>query len=128
MNISKEMRLHQWAQDMAEQKASGLSQKQWCKMKGIGSTTYEYRCRRVREAMEKKIEEKKTAENAIVPANRKSGSLYEQEPCFAKVNLTGMTSSSSGIQINFHGMLFNIAPDAPAEHIGMVLEVLANAH
>lgn len=30
MNINKEMRLRQWAQDMAEQQASGLTQKQWC--------------------------------------------------------------------------------------------------
>lgn len=40
------MKLHKWAQDMAEQKASGLSQKKWCKMKGIPTTTFQYRCRK----------------------------------------------------------------------------------
>lgn len=128
VNINKEMRLRQWAQDMAEQKASGLSQKQWCKMKGIGSTTYEYRCRKVREVMEQKLVEKEAEKNAIISAANKAESLCEQEPFFAKVNLTGMTGSSLGMQINSHGMLFNIAPDAPAEHVRMVLEVLVNAH
>lgn len=31
MNINEEMKLHKWAQDMAEQQNSGLSQAQWCK-------------------------------------------------------------------------------------------------
>ena len=29
MNINEEMKLHKWAQDMAEQQGSGLSQIQW---------------------------------------------------------------------------------------------------
>lgn len=57
MNISKEMRLHQWAQDMAEQQASGLTRKQWCDMKDIGSTTFEYRCRKVKAALGEKRQE-----------------------------------------------------------------------
>lgn len=126
MNISKEMRLHQWAHDMAEQKSSGLSQLQWCKMKGIGTTTFEYRCRKVREAMEQKLSGKAAEENAIVPAKKNLDSQYEKEPCFAKINLTGMSSSSSGIQIKFRDILFNIAPDSPTEHLRMVLEVISN--
>ena len=68
MNISKEMRLRQWAQDMADQQASGLTQKQWCDMKGIGSTTFEYRCRRAKVALEEKLQEKQDNGTAIVPA------------------------------------------------------------
>lgn len=41
MNINEEMKLHKWSQDMVEQQASGLSQKQWCKIKGIPATTEE---------------------------------------------------------------------------------------
>ena len=48
MNINEEMKLHKWAQDMSEQQSSGLSQTQWCKMKGIPATTFQYRCRKVR--------------------------------------------------------------------------------
>ncbi len=70
MNMKEEMKLHQWAQDMAEQKASGLSQKKWCKMKGIGTTTFEYRCRRVRKAMEEKLQESSKDNAVIIPAGK----------------------------------------------------------
>ena len=57
MNINEEMKLHKWAQDMTDQKSSGLSQKEWCSMKGIPINTFQYRCRQVRLAMEKKLKE-----------------------------------------------------------------------
>ena len=40
MNINEEMKLHKWAQDMTDQKSSGLSQKEWCSMKGIVNEYY----------------------------------------------------------------------------------------
>lgn len=125
MNINKEMRLRQWAQDMAEQQASGLTQKQWCDMKGIGSTTFEYRCRKVRAALAEKLQEDQNTGTAIVPA--KGQPVPEPEPVFAKVNLTPPVSSSSGVNIRFANAEISIAPDTPAEHVRMVLEVLARA-
>ena len=59
MNINEEIKLHKWAQDMAEQQSSGLSQVRWCKMKGIPTNTFQYRCRKVCLAMEEKIQESK---------------------------------------------------------------------
>ena len=35
MKIQEEHNIRQWAQDMADQKASGLKQKEWCKVHGI---------------------------------------------------------------------------------------------
>ena len=52
MDINEEMKLRQWVQDMADQKASGLSQRKWCEMKGLRKNTFEYRCRRVRKDLE----------------------------------------------------------------------------
>ena len=37
MNINEKMKLHKWAQYIAEQQSSGLSQTQWCKMKGTSN-------------------------------------------------------------------------------------------
>lgn len=127
MNMKEEMKLHQWAQDMAEQKASGLSQKKWCKMKGIGTTTFEYRCRRVRSAMEEKLHKTGKDNAAIIPASKPEERSSNQKPFFAKVNLTSACGVPSGINIKFHDTLINIAPDSPAEHVRMVLEVLAHA-
>ena len=112
MNINEEMKLHKWAQDMAEQQNSGLSQAQWCKMKGMPATTFQYRCRKVRLAMEEKLQENNSDNAAIV--------------C-AKVDLSQEHHTASGINIKFQDTLISIAPDAPAEHVKMVLEVIAHA-
>lgn len=129
MNIKEEIKLHQWAQDMADQKSSGLSQESWCKMKGIGTTTFQYRCRRVRLAMEEKLHENKPDTATIVPADHPVKPAYDlqSEPFFAKVDLSPEPRSASGINIKFQDTLINIAPDAPSEHVKMVLEVLAHA-
>lgn len=42
---------------MVEQKDSGLSQIQWCKIKGIPTNTFQYRCRKVRLTMEEKLQD-----------------------------------------------------------------------
>ena len=129
MNINEEMKLHKWAQDMAEQQNSGLSQVQWCKMKGIPSNTFQYRCRKVRLAMEDKLQESKPDNAALVPAERsiKPAGDPEPEPFFAKINLSSESRSTSGINIKYQDTLIHIAPDAPADHVKMVLEVLAHA-
>lgn len=127
MNINEEMKLHKWAQDMADQKSSGLSQIKWCKMKGIPATTFQYRCRQVRLAMEEKFQEKDPENTAIVPTKVRAETPAAQEPVFAKVNLSPEPHTASGINIKFRDTLVNIAPDAPEGHVRMVLEVLANA-
>ena len=58
MNISENMKLHQWAQAMADQKASGLTRQQWCDINDIPVSTFDYRCKKVRAAMEVKLKEK----------------------------------------------------------------------
>lgn len=125
MNINKEMRLHQWAQNMAEQQESGLTQKQWCEMKGISSTTFEYRCRKVKAALAEKLQENQNTGTAIVPAEGQP--VPDPEPVFAKVNLQAPVSSASGVNIRLTHTEISIAPDTPAEHVRMVLEVLACA-
>lgn len=129
MNINEEMKLHKWAQDFAEQQSSGLSQVQWCKMKGIPTNTFQYRCRKVRLAMEEKLQEGKPDNAAIVPTERtvEPVDTPQSEPFFAKVDLSPEPCSTSGINIKFQDTLINIAPDAPANHVKMVLEVLAHA-
>lgn len=127
MNINEEMKLHKWAQDMAEQKSSGLSQKEWCNMKGIAINTFQYRCRQVRLAMEDRIKNDKPDNTALVPADHNIKMPTPAEPVFAKVELTNGHNVPSGINIKFKDTLVNIAPDAPDSHVRMVLEVIADA-
>ena len=126
MKISENMNLHQWAKDMAEQKASGLTRKQWCELKGMQLSTYDYRCKRVRNVLEEKLQEKQNDIHAIVAAEGQP--VPDSEPVFAKVNLQQFPlTSSSGVNIRLSGAEISIAPDTPAEHVRMVLEVLAHA-
>lgn len=114
---------------MAEQQNSGLSQAQWCKMKGMPATTFQYRCRKVRLAMEGKLQENNSGNTAIVCADSAVKPVKDPDPelFFAKVDLSQEHHTASGINIKFQGALISIAPDAPAEHVKMVLEVIAHA-
>lgn len=126
MNINEEMKLHKWAQDMTDQKSSGLSQKEWCSMKGIPINTFQYRCRQVRLAMEKKLKEDKLSDTSLVSV-KNTVSASGQEPFFAKVEFNNDHNIPSGINIRFEDSFVNIAPDAPDSHVRMVLEVITNA-
>lgn len=125
MHMSENMNLYQWAQDMTEQKASGLTRKQWCSSKGIQLSTYDYRCKKVRQAFETKLKENQNGITAIVPAEGQP--VPAPEPVFAKVNLQTPVSSASGVTIRLAHAEITIAPDTPAEHVRMVLEVIAGA-
>ena len=48
MADKREMYLKQWAQYLADQKASGLMRKEWCVQKGISMNTFKYRSMKVR--------------------------------------------------------------------------------
>lgn len=126
MNINEEMKLHKWAQDMADQKSSGLSQKEWCNMKGIPTNTFQYRCRQVRLAMEERIKKDKPRNTALVPADHRTETPVSAAPAFAKVELTSSRNIPSGINIKFKDSLVNIAPDSPDSHVRMVLEVITD--
>lgn len=119
MDVKDELKLRQWAQDMQDQKSSGLPQKQWCDMHGIKPTTFEYRCRKVREAVEK---ERCSETNEIIFTNP-----AVPEPAFAKVTLTAPPKISSGIDIQFFDTKIHISPDADPEHIRIVMEALSHA-
>ena len=119
MDVKDELKLRQWAQDMQEQKSSGLPQKQTCDMRGIKPTTFEYRCRKVREVVEK---ERHSGPAEVVPVN-----TSVPEPAFAKVTLTAPPKYSSGIDIQFSDTEIHISPDADPEHIRIVMEALSNA-
>lgn len=119
MADKREMYLKQWSQDLADQKASGLTQKEWCVQKGISMNTFKYRSMKVRRASE----EAGSKYTGIVPAEETEEPASESQPFFAKVNLSAAPETFSGISIcNDTGV--NIAPDASDTHVRMILEVL----
>lgn len=122
-SINKQLKLNKWAQDMSDQMSSNLSRKQWCEIKGIPTSTYDYRCKVVKLALEEKMKETSDANAPIVASNNIEP--VQSEPTFAKVNLQAPTIVSSGICIKLANAEVSIAPDTPTEHIHMVMEALA---
>lgn len=114
MDVKEELVLHQWAKDLADQNGSGLTQQQWCDLKGININTFRYRNRRVCRALESKRNEIVTVDNSV------------PEPVFAKVTLNPPEKNSVGIHIELKETRIHIAPDAPPDQIRIVLEVLTN--
>lgn len=51
MNARKKINLQQWANDLAEQKGSGMTLLEWCRVKGINVNTFDHRCKQVRAAL-----------------------------------------------------------------------------
>lgn len=123
MNINERIKLQRWARDMAEQRSSGLTQKKWCKIRGISIKTFEYRCRRVRLAMEDELKQKEI-DTCPVPAVNTPEISNDTEPFFAKVELRNEHNTQSGINIRAGNVFVNIAPDVPDSHVRMVLEVI----
>ena len=123
MADKREMYLKQWAQDLADQKASGLMRKEWCVQKGISMNTFKYRSMKVRRASE----ETDSKYTGIVPAAKPEKPASESQPFFARVNLSAAPETFSGISICCNGVRVNIAPDASDTHVRMILEVLSHA-
>ncbi len=123
MNINERIKLQQWAGDMAEQRSSGLTQRKWCNMRGISIKTFEYRCRRVRHAMEDELKQREI--NTGISSALKSPEVSNNtEPFFAKVELRNEHNTQSGINIRSGDIFVNITPDAPDSHVRMILEVI----
>jgi len=59
--LTKQVRLRQWADDINNRLNSGMRVRQWCSEQGISQKTYYYRLRRVREEAIAKVPGKQLA-------------------------------------------------------------------
>lgn len=109
MNEMIKIQHRQWAQDLDDQRRSGLTQKEWCKAHGINFNTFEYRCKVVRKTSERFI-----AEN---PAPVQ----------FAELDVQPEIPETSGIRIQTAGISVEFFPNADCNQIKTVMEVLCHA-
>lgn len=123
MNISENLNLRQWAQDLADWKASGLTRKQWCQMHNLSLSAYDYRCKRVRKALQEANRQTESGVTSMVAAKQETS---EGGPIFAKVNFR-QADAVSGIRMKLSDVELVIAPDTPMEHLRMILEAFGYA-
>lgn len=109
MNEMVKIQHQQWAQDLDDQRRSGLTQREWCRIHGISIHTFEYRCRIVRQTMENLLSEKQPSVQ------------------FAELDVQPSVPETSGIRIQALGISVEFFPDADCNQIKTVMEVLCHA-
>lgn len=119
MDVSKEVRLRSWAEDLANQKASGLPIKEWCKEKNICVKTFEYRRKQVYSRMSSMSESSTSNYPAVA-----NGEIVKVE---MKESLDNLHTDSLGITITRDDTVINIKPDSNLEHIKIVMEAILHA-
>lgn len=109
MNEMVKIQHQQWARDLDDQRRSGLTQREWCRIHGISIHTFEYRCRIVRQTMENLLSEKQPSVQ------------------FAELDVQPSVPETSGIHIQALGISVEFFPDADCNQIKTVMEVLCHA-
>ena len=92
--VKQEYQLQLWNGMIQEQKASGLSIKNWCAERGLSENTYYYRLRRLREAACTTLENMRKATIAELP-------LAPQEDLSAQIRFT--TKAGTVVEISNAG-------------------------
>lgn len=123
MELKEQIKLNKWSKDMIDCQNSGLTQLQWCELRGIKLKTFEYRCRRVRLA----------AEELMDTGDRETLQLPEETGSFASVPVSVMKEAQDNslgmatMVIKFENATVEFSNGILPAHLKMVLEVLAHA-
>ena len=114
MNLTAQARLREWARMVDDWRASGLTQRNWCKTHGMSPGTFKYRKGRV-EAFTAGVLEQSNVEIIPLPDQNLQTAVYE----VVDSNLSDHT-----IEIEFGGAVIkvnnNIAPDMLQILLGVV--------
>lgn len=119
MNINEQMRLQRWAKDMADCQNSGLTQPQWCEMRGIKLKTFERRCKRVRDTAE-------TLTAQQISSGEAPGAIIAV-PDHVKKQKNDENSTEASIVIRMENATVEVTNAALPAHLNLVLEVLSHA-
>lgn len=86
--VKEQVKIAEWQRQIEEKELSGISTEEWCKLQGIGKSTYYYRLRRVREYIcslagpmlpmkSSAAEERNDVVPICMPMNNSSGAFSE---------------------------------------------------
>ncbi len=119
--IAQEIRLSEWAKDIKECRASGMTVKDWCASKGISINTYRYRYRRLRKIAGERIEERKTcSETAPV-------SFVPVSPSVQRAAEAVPPALHECIRLTAGSKTLELPQTIPLEYFKAALEVFADA-
>ena len=118
--LSNQLRLREWANQIAECEHSGLPICQWCEENGIGYKNYYYRRRRVREEFIDRV----GAETAL--ALSKSSLVESKAPMFTELPLRAKTEAyGTAATVELGRYIAEIKNGADMETISGLLQTLS---
>lgn len=131
-NLRKQYRLQNWMEAIRDQKASGLSIRQWCQQHHVTKYQFYYRQRAVRAAMADAINTENlpassSAEITIpVPSNR-TPSLSEK-PSFVQVPQDFVPAAVGAVmRVRRGDVILEVSNDASDRILGLLREVILDA-
>ena len=128
--LQKQYRLEQWISAIRDQKASGLSIKQWCEKNHVSKYQFYYRQRAVRAAMEGNLEGYLyNSSSALVPADSQPKSDIDSPHVdFVQVPPPRTHEPAGAVmRIRRRDVVVEISNDASDRVLSMLREVILNA-
>lgn len=113
--VAQSMRLEQWAKEYQEFKASGLQQKQWCKINDMSESTFSYRMRKLRNAASEVME----TQEIPIP-------IFEPMPRVVKC-MPSREFEDGCIHVKMGDKSISIQSNAPVEYLKLILGAFFNA-
>ena len=114
MNLTSQARLREWAREVDDWRASGMTQRSWCKTRGMKFDTFKYHKGRV-EAFAAGLMKESGTDIVAIPDHALQTAAHD----FASANLSDNT-----IEIEVNGatirMNNNVSPDMLRIVLGMV--------
>ncbi len=117
MNLTAQARLREWARMVDDWRASGMTQRKWCKAHGLAPETFKYRKGRV-EAFAAGMLEKNNVEIVPLSDQNLQAAAYD----FVESNLSDHT-----IEIEFRGSVIKVNNNVSPDMLRILLGVITHA-
>ena len=131
-NLRKQYRLQNWIEAIRDQKASGLSIRQWCEKHHVTKYQFYYRQRAVRKAMADAVNELSSTQLTVsdtvqaVPPNKKT--TVPAQPGFIKIPQNILPGSADTVlHIRRGSIVLEVSNDASDRILGLLREVVLHA-
>ena len=131
-NLRKQYRLQNWMEAIRDQKASGLSIRQWCEQHHVTKYQFYYRQRAVRAAMADAVKAESlpasssTEITVPVPLNKKPA--ISEKPAFVQVPQDYVPAAVGAVmRVRRGDVILEVSNDASDRILGLLREVILDA-
>ena len=117
--VRDQVRIQEWMELIKERNSSGMTIREWCRIKGLSENQYYYWLRKIR----------KTACTALESQGDLVPQVQSESPSFAQINVIPdkrPDASASGISIQVNNASIHIGGDVPARQIAAMMKVITH--